>query len=118
MKGIENFLLYDRTVLIIEGSGRAVQSSNSAENITAVLYPNDNTMGLYTLIRQRAWYTYQRFILVGKELRLKQQYFWTAASLFDIMRRFKNTGKPIEEFPDRKFVPLFFLIGILINTCS
>ncbi|KAI5120630.1 hypothetical protein M0805_009390 [Coniferiporia weirii] len=59
----------------------AVQSSNTAENITAVLYPNDNTM-------------------VGKELRLKQQYFWTAASLNDIMRRFKNLGKPIEEFSD------------------
>ena len=27
------------------------------------------------------------------------------------MRRFKNTGKPIEEFPDRKFVPLFVFIG-------
>lgn len=37
---------------------------------------------------------------VGKELRLKQQYFWTAASLSDIMRRFKNIGKTIEEFPE------------------
>lgn len=60
---------------------RAVEASNSAENITAVLYPNDNTM-------------------VGKELRLKQQYFWTAASLSDIIRRFKNIGKPIEELSD------------------
>ncbi|TDL27001.1 glycosyltransferase family 35 protein [Rickenella mellea] len=60
---------------------KAVQSSNSAETITSVLYPNDNTM-------------------VGKELRLKQQYFWTAASLNDIMRRFKNYGKPITEFPE------------------
>ena len=37
---------------------------------------------------------------VGKELRLKQQYFWTAASLADIMRRFKNIGKDITEFPE------------------
>ena len=37
---------------------------------------------------------------VGKELRLKQQYFWTAASLADIVRRFKNLDKPITEFPD------------------
>ena len=37
---------------------------------------------------------------VGKELRLKQQYFWTAASLADIVRRFKNTDKPITEFPE------------------
>ena len=40
--------------------------------------------------------------IVGKELRLKQQYFWTAASLADIVRRFKNTDKPITEFPDCK----------------
>jgi starch phosphorylase len=60
---------------------RAVESSNSAEQLTRVLYPNDNHM-------------------VGKELRLKQQYFWCAASLADIMRRFKNLEKPIKEFPD------------------
>lgn len=39
-------------------------------------------------------------LTVGKELRLKQQYFWTAASLADIIRRFKNLDKPITEFPD------------------
>ncbi|KAJ6629923.1 glycogen phosphorylase [Mycena sp. CBHHK59/15] len=60
---------------------RAVEASNSAAAITSVLYPNDNTS-------------------FGKELRLKQQYFWTAASLADILRRFKNIGKPITEFPD------------------
>ena len=38
--------------------------------------------------------------IVGKELRLKQQYFWSAASLADIMRRFKNLDKPITEFAD------------------
>lgn len=59
----------------------AVESSNSADAITSVLYPNDHTS-------------------FGKELRLKQQYFWTAASLADIMRRFKNQGKPLREFPD------------------
>lgn len=42
------------------------------------------------------------FITVGKELRLKQQYFWTAASLADILRRFKNLDKPLAEFPDCK----------------
>ncbi|KAG8933695.1 Non-essential glycogen phosphorylase [Tulasnella sp. 417] len=41
---------------------KAVESSNSAEALTRVLYPNDNHM-------------------VGKELRLKQQYFWTAANV-------------------------------------
>ncbi|KAK7460678.1 Non-essential glycogen phosphorylase [Stygiomarasmius scandens] len=59
----------------------AVESSNSAAAITSVLYPNDHTT-------------------FGKELRLKQQYFWTAASLQDILRRFKNTGKPITDFPE------------------
>ncbi|CAL1697658.1 unnamed protein product [Somion occarium] len=60
---------------------RAVEASNSAAAITSVLYPNDHTT-------------------FGKELRLKQQYFWTAASLADIMRRFKNMEKSILEFPD------------------
>ncbi|KAF9526240.1 glycogen phosphorylase [Crepidotus variabilis] len=59
----------------------AIESSNSAAAITSVLYPNDHTT-------------------FGKELRLKQQYFWTAASLADIIRRFKNIGKDIREFPD------------------
>ncbi|KAF8963280.1 glycogen phosphorylase [Flammula alnicola] len=59
----------------------AVEASNSAQAITSVLYPNDHTS-------------------FGKELRLKQQYFWTAASLADILRRFRNLNKSIQEFPD------------------
>ena len=59
----------------------SVAQQQRAESITAVLYPNDNF--------------YQ-----GKELRLKQQYFWVAASLHDIVRRFMKTKKPWEEFPD------------------
>ncbi|KAF8142466.1 hypothetical protein K438DRAFT_1994994 [Mycena galopus ATCC 62051] len=59
----------------------AVEASNSAAAITSVLYPNDHTS-------------------FGKELRLKQQYFWTAASRADIIRRFKNIGKPITDFPE------------------
>ncbi|TFK97616.1 glycogen phosphorylase [Pterulicium gracile] len=66
---------------------KAVESSNSAAAITSVLYPNDHTT-------------------FGKELRLKQQYFWTAASLADILRRFKNLGKPIQEFPDYAAIQL------------
>ncbi|KJA26532.1 glycosyltransferase family 35 protein [Hypholoma sublateritium FD-334 SS-4] len=69
----------------------AVEASNSASAITSVLYPNDHT----TCAPNRSIP-----IHFGKELRLKQQYFWTAASLADIMRRFKNAGKNIREFPD------------------
>jgi glucan phosphorylase len=74
---------------------RAVETSNSAANITNVLYPNDNHFA-------------------GKTLRLQQQYFWCAASLSDIMRRFKNTGKPISEFPSRMCPPLSYF-GIVRN---
>jgi hypothetical protein len=52
-----------------------------------VLYPNDN------LDR-------------GKELRLKQQYFWVAASLFDIVRRFKKSKRSWREFPDQVAIQL------------
>lgn len=65
----------------------SVQQQQRAESITACLYPNDN-------------------FEQGKELRLKQQYFWCSASLHDIVRRFKKTKRPWSEFPDEVAIQL------------
>ena len=50
---------------------RAVEQRQRAETITSVLYPSDSTYS-------------------GKELRLKQQYFFVSATIQDVMRRFKR----------------------------
>ncbi|CDR38466.1 CYFA0S02e01992g1_1 [Cyberlindnera fabianii] len=65
----------------------SVADQQRAESITAVLYPNDNFDS-------------------GKELRLKQQYFWVCASLHDIVRRFKKSKRPWSEFPDQVAIQL------------
>lgn len=66
---------------------QAVEEKKSAENITSILYPNDNHM-------------------VGKELRLKQEYFLVAATLQDIIHRFKKESQPWSEFPNRVAIQL------------
>ena len=50
----------------------AVKNRNEAEAISSLLYPNDSTDE-------------------GKKLRLKQEYFFAAASLQDIIRNYKKT---------------------------
>ncbi|KAL3971609.1 phosducin [Sarotherodon galilaeus] len=68
-KAPNDFKLQDFNV---GGYIEAVLDRNLAENISRVLYPNDN-------------------FFEGKELRLKQEYFVVAATLQDIVRRFKSS---------------------------
>ena len=44
--------------------------------------------------------------MVGKELRLKQQYFFVCATLQDIIRRFKKQDLPWSEFPNQVAIQL------------
>jgi starch phosphorylase len=60
----------------------AVADKINSENISSVLYPND-------------------LEYLGKELRLKQQYFFSSASLQDALRRYKKTHDDIEGFKDK-----------------
>ncbi|CAM5123701.1 unnamed protein product [Eretmochelys imbricata] len=74
---------------------QAVLDRNLAENISRVLYPNDN-------------------FFEGKELRLKQEYFVVAATLQDIIRRFKaskfgsteSVRTIFDSFPDQVAIQL------------
>ncbi len=65
----------------MHGEVKATENFN-ATKITDVLYPNDNTM-------------------VGKILRLRQQYFMVSASLQDIIAKFKATGKDLRTLPEK-----------------
>jgi len=65
----------------------AVENKVLAENLTKVLYPNDN-------------------MLEGKELRLRQQYFFVSCSLQDIIRRFKEDNDDYNQFPSKAFIQL------------
>lgn len=58
----------------------SVMENNSAQDISRVLYPNDDTFE-------------------GKKLRLKQQYFFCSASISDIIKSFKKNHNDFNEFP-------------------
>ncbi|MFH2138723.1 MAG: glycogen/starch/alpha-glucan phosphorylase [Candidatus Omnitrophota bacterium] len=66
---------------------QAVYKKMFSENISKVLYPNDN-------------------VSQGRELRLKQEYFFTAASIADIMRRFKQDNAHIKNLSDKIVIQL------------
>lgn len=65
----------------------AVEDKSNSESISKVLYPGDQ-------------------YAAGKELRLKQQYFFVSATLKDIVRRYKKFHKDYKEFPDKVAIQL------------
>ena len=66
---------------------KAVDEKNKSENISKVLYPNDNSHS-------------------GKELRLKQQYFFVSATLQDIIRKFRINDNDFSKFPEKNAIHL------------
>lgn len=66
---------------------KAVEDKFSSEYISKVLYPNDQSMA-------------------GKELRLKQQYFFVSATLKDILRRYKKTYRTFKKLPEKVAIQL------------
>jgi starch phosphorylase len=66
---------------------QAVADKNESENLSKVLYPDDSTE-------------------MGRELRLKQQYFFVSASLQDIMVRYKKHHKNWDALPDKVAIQL------------
>ena len=61
---------------------QAVEQENLARNIVEVLYPNDNHYS-------------------GKELRLKQQYFFVSASIQLAIQKYKETHSDLHKLPEK-----------------
>jgi starch phosphorylase len=66
---------------------RAVEEKVEVESISKVLYPNDHTEH-------------------GKELRLKQQYFFVACSIADVIAQFKRRHRDFRLLPERAAIQL------------
>ncbi|MDX9723605.1 MAG: glycogen/starch/alpha-glucan phosphorylase [Myxococcota bacterium] len=66
---------------------RAVEEKTISEAISKVLYPADHTPE-------------------GKELRLRQQYFFVACSIHDIVRRYKKVHDNFDQFADKVAIQL------------
>ena len=65
----------------------AVEDKLMAENLTKVLYPSDA-------------------VYAGRELRLRQEYFFVSCSVQDIVRRFKADANDWLSFPDKVFIQM------------
>jgi glycogen phosphorylase len=66
---------------------RAVEDKNESENLSKVLYPDDTTT-------------------MGRELRLKQQYFFVCASLQDVLYRYGKSNDTFDALPDKVAIQL------------
>ncbi|HEU4709164.1 MAG TPA: glycogen/starch/alpha-glucan phosphorylase, partial [Methylophilaceae bacterium] len=66
---------------------QAVEERTASENISKVLYPNDTSV-------------------LGKELRLKQQYFFVSASIQDILRCFLERKHAWDMLPEKIAIQL------------
>jgi starch phosphorylase len=78
---------FDFQLFDVGDYARAAEQKIYSENITKVVYPNDNNPQ-------------------GRELRLKQEYFFASCSLQDILRRFRLFNGGWEEFPDKVAIQL------------
>jgi len=65
----------------------AVESKNRSENVSRVLYPDDSTES-------------------GRELRLRQEYFFCSASLQDLLHRYLRSHTGFAELPDKVSIHL------------
>jgi glycogen phosphorylase len=61
---------------------KAVEEKNHSENLSKVLYPDDTTQ-------------------MGRELRLRQEYFFVSATVQDIIRRYLNSHDDIRKLPEK-----------------
>jgi starch phosphorylase len=78
---------FDFRLFDVGDYARAVEQKTYSENLTKVLYPNDHTPQ-------------------GRELRLRQQYFFVTCSLEDILRRFLAFSAGWEEFTEKLVIQL------------
>ena len=66
---------------------RAVQAKNDSEVVSKVLYPNDN-------------------FEAGKELRLRQEYFFVACSIHDIVHRYRKVHESFDHLAEKAAIQL------------
>jgi len=78
---------FDFQLFDIGDYSRAAEAKILSENISKVLYPNDNTPQ-------------------GRELRLKQEYFFVSCSLHDIIRRFRTFEDNWQIMPEKVVIQL------------